>query len=78
MFISIDRRMLINIDYRMKTRTIVGLVLILAVLAWDVDAMVPHFQAHSWLTLGYVCVFFVGHLVDYLTVGRLTVIQEIA
>lgn len=57
----------------MKTRSIFGLVLIIAVLAWDVDAMLPHIAAHSWLTLAYVCVFFVGHLVDYLTIGRLEI-----
>jgi hypothetical protein len=71
MFISIDRIMFINIVHQMKTASIVGLLLILAVLAWDADAMIPHIEARSWLTLGYVCVFFVGHLVDYLTVGRL-------
>lgn len=52
----------------MKT---IGLVLIIAVLAWDADAMRPHIAAHSWLTLVYVSIFFVGHLVDYLTIGRL-------
>lgn len=33
--------------------------------------MVPHIAAHSWLTLIYVSLFFVSHLVDYLTIGRL-------
>jgi hypothetical protein len=63
--------MFINIKRRLKTPSIMGLVLIIAVLAWDVDAMVPHIEARSWLTLGYVAIFFVGHLVDYLTIGRL-------
>lgn len=63
----------------MKTTSIFGLVLILAVLAWDVDAMIPHIAAKSWLTLIYVSIFFVGHLVDYLTIGRMVNrIQEIA
>jgi hypothetical protein len=55
----------------MKTTPMVGLVLIIAVLGWDADAMIPHVEAHSWVTLAYVSLFFVGHLVDYLTVGRL-------
>lgn len=61
----------------MKRTALVGLVLIIAVLAWDADAMIPHVEAHSWLTLGYVCVFFIGHLVDYLTVGRLVNRMEV-
>jgi hypothetical protein len=48
-----------------------GLALAIAVLAWDVDAMLPHIAAHSWLTLGYVSIFFVGHALDYLTLGRI-------
>lgn len=61
----------------MKRTGLVGLVLIIAVLAWDADAMIPHVEAHSWFTLGYVCVFFIGHLVDYLTVGRLVNRMEV-
>jgi hypothetical protein len=72
------RSMFINIVHQMKTRSITGLILIIAVLAWDADAMRPHVAAHSWVTLAYVCVFFVGHLVDYLTVGRLVNRMEIA
>lgn len=48
-----------------------GLVLIIAVLVWDADAMKAHVVAHSWLTLAYVSIFFIGHLVDYLTIGRI-------
>lgn len=50
---------------------ITGALMIIAVLAWDVDAMVPHVAARSWLTLAYVSIFFVGHLLDYLTTGTL-------
>jgi hypothetical protein len=63
--------MFINIGHQVKTTSIFGFVLIIAVLAWDADAMRPHVAAHSWVTLAYVSLFFVGHLVDYLTVGRL-------
>ena len=48
-----------------------GLALIIAVLVWDVDAMRPHVAAHSYITLCYVAAFFVGHLTDYLTIGRI-------
>lgn len=48
-----------------------GVFLISAVAMWDVDAMRPHVAAHSWVTLGYVSLFLVGHLTDYLTIGRL-------
>jgi len=47
-----------------------GLIMILMVCAWDVDAMRPHIAAHSWYTLGFVAVFLIVHLSDYLTVGR--------
>lgn len=47
-----------------------GLIMILMVCAWDVDAMRPHIAAHSWYTLGLVAVFLFVHLSDYLTVGR--------
>jgi hypothetical protein len=47
-----------------------GLIMILMVCAWDVDAMRPHIAAHSWYTLGFVAVFLFVHLSDYLTVGR--------
>ena len=53
-------------------RRVIGLVLICSVCAWDVDAMRPHIAAHSWLTLAYVSIFLVGHVTDYLTIGRLT------
>jgi hypothetical protein len=45
--------------------------MITLVCLWDCDAMVPHIVAHSWLTLSYVSVFLVGHVLDYLTVGRI-------
>jgi hypothetical protein len=48
-----------------------GLVMILFVGAWDVDAMRPHLAAHSWYTLMLVGLFLAAHLGDYLTVGRL-------
>jgi hypothetical protein len=60
----------------MKTRStnvarIFGLVMILLVSAWDVDAMRPHIVAHSWYTLAFVALFLAAHVGDYLTVGRL-------
>ena len=57
----------------------VGFLLITAVTLWDVDAMRPHIAAHSWLTLGYVSIFLIGHLIDMVTtfhVGNLA--MEIA
>ena len=48
-----------------------GLVMILLVGAWDMDAMRPHLAAHSWYTLFLVGLFFAAHLGNYLTVGRL-------
>lgn len=50
---------------------IFGMVMIVLVSAWDVDAMRPHIAAHSWYTLAFVTLFLAAHLVDYLTVGRL-------
>jgi hypothetical protein len=50
---------------------IFGLVMIVLVSAWDVDAMRPHIAAHSWYTLAFVAFFLAAHLGDYLTVGRL-------
>lgn len=76
---DLDRLLVARYSEYMKTRSIIGLVMILAVLAWDVDAMRPHVAAHSWLTLAYVSIFFLGHLVDYLTIGRIVNrMQEIA
>ena len=48
-----------------------GLIMILMVSAWDMDAMRPHIAAHSWYTLGLVAIFLIVHLSDYLTVGQL-------
>jgi hypothetical protein len=50
---------------------IFGMVMIVLVSAWDVDAMRPHIAAHSWYTLAFVAIFLAAHLGDYLTVGRL-------
>ncbi|MGA9718552.1 MAG: hypothetical protein WBQ79_09760, partial [Acidobacteriaceae bacterium] len=60
----------------MKTRStnmaqVFGMVMIVLVSAWDVDAMRPHIAAHSWYTLAFVALFLAAHLGDYLTVGRL-------
>jgi hypothetical protein len=62
--------------YFVKTRStdmarIFGIVMIVLVSAWDVDAMRPHIAAHSWYTLAFVALFLAAHLGDYLTVGRL-------
>jgi hypothetical protein len=54
-----------------NTARIFGLIMILMVSAWDMDAMRPHIAAHSWYTLGLVALFLIVHLSDYLTVGRL-------
>jgi hypothetical protein len=48
-----------------------GIIMIVLIGAWDVDAMRPHIAAHSWATLAFVSLFLVVHLSDYLTVGRL-------
>jgi hypothetical protein len=50
---------------------IFGMVMIVLVGAWDVDAMRPHIAAHSWYTLAFVALFLAAHVGDYLTVGRL-------
>lgn len=42
-----------------------GLILIIGVLAWDIDAL------RVGCPLYIVAVFFAGHLFDYLTVGRI-------
>jgi hypothetical protein len=55
----------------MKAAKLLGLVMITLVCAWDVDAMRVHIVAHSWLTLSYVSIFLAGHMLDYLTVGRI-------
>jgi hypothetical protein len=54
-----------------NTARIFGIILIVLISAWDMDAMRPHIVAHSWGTLGLVALFLVVHLSDYLTVGRL-------
>jgi hypothetical protein len=54
-----------------KTARLFGLILIVLVSAWDVDAMRAHIAAHSWATLAFVSLFLASHLLDYLTVGRL-------
>jgi hypothetical protein len=43
-----------------------GVLLISAVSVWDIDAMRPHIAQHSWVTLGYVSLFLIGHVTDYL------------
>jgi hypothetical protein len=48
-----------------------GLVMIVLIGAWDIDAMRPHIAAHSWYTLLLVGLFLAAHVGDYLTVGRL-------
>jgi hypothetical protein len=50
---------------------IFGIILIVLISAWDMDAMRPHIAAHSWGTLALVTLFLIVHLSDYLTVGRL-------
>jgi hypothetical protein len=54
-----------------KAARILGLILIVLVGAWDIDAMRPHIAAHSWYTLSFVLLFLAVHLGNYLTVGRL-------
>lgn len=51
---------------------LVGIFITVCTLLWDIDAMRPHVAAHSWLTLAYVSLFFVGHAVDALTTGFVT------
>ena len=50
---------------------IFGVILIVLVGAWDIDAMRPHIAAHSWYTLLFVSLFLTVHVGNYLTVGRL-------
>jgi hypothetical protein len=54
-----------------KTARIFGLIMILMVSAWDMDAMRPHIAARSWYTLAFVALFLIVHVADYLTVGQL-------
>ena len=54
-----------------KTARAFGLVMIVLIGAWDIDAMRPHIAAHSWYTLSFVLLFLAVHLGNYLTVGRL-------
>jgi hypothetical protein len=54
-----------------KAARIFGLIMILMVSAWDMDAMRPHIAAHSWYTLAFVALFLIVHVSDYLTVGQL-------
>jgi hypothetical protein len=54
-----------------KAARLFGLIMILMVSAWDMDAMRPHIAAHSWYTLALVALFLIVHLSDYLTVGQL-------
>jgi hypothetical protein len=51
--------------------SIFGVVMMIAIAAWDIDAMRPHVAAHSWLTLGYVSLFLVTHVCDYFTAGQI-------
>lgn len=55
-----------------KRVNIFGIVLTVAVALWDIDAMRPHVTAHSWVTLAYVCVFFIGHVVDAVALGSIS------
>lgn len=54
-----------------KAARLFGIIMILMVSAWDMDAMRPHIAAHSWYTLAFVALFLIVHLSDYLTVGQL-------
>jgi hypothetical protein len=54
-----------------KAARLFGLIMILMVSAWDMDAMRPHIAAHSWYTLAFVALFLIVHVADYLTVGQL-------
>lgn len=48
-----------------------GLIMIVLISAWDIDAMRPHIAAHSWDTLAFVSLFPIVHVSNYLTVGQL-------
>ena len=54
-----------------KAARLFGLIMIVMVSAWDMDAMRIHIAARSWYTLAFVALFLVVHVSDYLTVGRL-------
>ncbi len=54
-----------------KAARLLGLIMIIMVSAWDMDAMRPHIAAHSWYTLAFVALFLIVHLSDYFTVGQL-------
>jgi hypothetical protein len=55
-----------------KQTNIFGIVLTVAVALWDIDAMRPHIAAHSWVTLGYVALFLIGHVVDAVALGSIS------
>jgi hypothetical protein len=63
-FLSMSRR-------SAKAARLFGLIMIIMVSAWDMDAMRPHIAAHSWYTLAFVALFLIVHLSDYFTVGQL-------
>jgi hypothetical protein len=48
-----------------------GLIMIVLIAAWDIDAMRLHIAAHSWDTLAFVSLFLIVHVSNYLTVGQL-------
>jgi hypothetical protein len=54
-----------------NTAQLFGLILIVLVSAWDMDAMRAHIARHSWTTLAIVISYLFVHLFNYLTVGRL-------
>jgi hypothetical protein len=54
-----------------KAARLFGLIMIIMVSAWDMDAMRPHIAAHSWYTLAFVALFLIVHLSDYFTVGQI-------
>lgn len=43
-----------------------------AVALWDMDAMRPHVAAHSWLTLAYVSIFLIEHMVSGISLGSIS------
>ena len=54
-----------------KTAQLFGVILMVLICAWDMDAMRPHIAAHSWATLAFVSLYLLVHLSNYVTVGRL-------
>jgi uncharacterized membrane protein YgdD (TMEM256/DUF423 family) len=50
---------------------VIGLILIVLIGAWDMDAMRAHIARHSWTTLALVATYLFVHVSNYLTVGRL-------